>query len=257
MPSNRTRRIRLLLSYDGTEYHGWQIQPNLPTIQGEIETALAQIEGERIQLHGSGRTDAGVHAVGQVAAFDLRNPIPAGNLRRALNRLLPRDIRVLEVTEAQTDFHPRFNAKRKTYEYRMLRAEVCPPFLRRYVHHHPYPLNEEAMIAFAPLLDGEHDFSIFAAADEKDELGHSKVRTIFSSRVYRQGSSEDDLLIYRVTGSGFLKHMVRNIVGVLLEAGKGNLTQADFLRRLDPYCQIPCGPAAPARGLFLINVEYE
>ena len=246
------RRIRLLLSYDGTDYHGWQVQPNLPTIQGEIEKAVEQIEGEKVNVHGSGRTDAGVHALGQIAAFSLRNPIPIDNLRRALNRLLPRDIRVLEVSEAAADFHPRFDAKRKTYEYRLLRGEICSPFLRRYVHHHPYPLDEERMFALAPFLEGEHDFSAFAASDEKDELGHSKVRTIFSSACYR----EADLLIYRVTGSGFLKHMVRNIVGVLLEAGKENLTQDDLWARLQPGCTIPCGPTTPARGLFLVSVEY-
>ena len=252
MDQDATRRIRLLLSYDGTDYHGWQVQPNLPTIQGEIEKAVEQIEGEKVNVHGSGRTDAGVHALGQIAAFSLRNPIPIDNLRRALNRLLPRDIRVLEVSEAAPAFHPRFDAKRKTYEYRLLRGEVCSPFLLRYVHHHPYRLDEDRIFALAPLLGGEHDFSAFAASDEKDESGHSKVRTIFSSRLYGDG----DLLIYRVTGSGFLKHMVRNIVGVLIEVGKGNLTKEDLLKRLETGCGIPCGPSVPARGLFLVGVEY-
>jgi len=246
------RRIRITVAYDGTDYHGWQIQPGLATIQGALETVLGEMEGTRVQVEGSGRTDAGVHALAQVAAFSLENPIPAANLRKAMNRLLPRDIRVLDVAEVPEDFHPRFGATAKTYEYRIFRAEVCPPFDRRYVHHHPYPLNEDAMIAAAPLLEGEHDFSAFAASDERDELGISKARRIFSSRLERCG----DRLIYRVRGSGFLKHMVRNIIGVLLEIGKGNLSAGDLQARLQPGCGIPSGPAAPARGLFLVGVEY-
>ena len=246
------RRIRITLSYDGTNYHGWQVQPELPTIQSALESVLAQIEGAPVHVDASGRTDAGVHALAQVAAFDLANPIPVENLRKAINRLLPRDIRVLTVGEAAPDFHPRFRAIAKTYEYRILRTEVCGPFDRCYVYHHPYPLNEASMIELAPLLEGEHDFSAFAASDEADELGRSKVRTIFSSRLRRS----EDRLVYRVRGSGFLKHMVRNIVGVLLEAGKGNLSRSDLEARLLPGCKIPPGPTAPARGLFLIGVEY-
>src|ERR1700685_2763512 len=246
------RRIKILLSYDGTDYHGWQVQPGLPTIQGALERVSSEIEGRAVQVAGSGRTDAGVHAWGQVAAFSIENPIPADNLRRALNRLLPRDIRVLQVEEAALDFHPRFQAKRKTYEYRIFRGEICSPFERRYVCHHPYPLNVEQMIALAPMLEREHDFTAFAASDARDELEASKGRTIYCSRLELAG----DLLIYRVTGSGFLKHMVRNIVGVLLEAGKGNVDRAGLLARLVPECAIPPGPAAPARGLFLISVEY-
>jgi tRNA pseudouridine38-40 synthase len=246
------RRIKIELSYDGTNYHGWQLQPGLATIQGVLEEIISEIEGQAVQVAGSGRTDAGVHALAQVAAFNIANPIPVENLLRAMNRLLPRDIRVMRAEEAPFDFHPRFKAKAKTYEYRIFRAEICPPFERRYVYHHPYPLRVEEMIATAPLLEGEHDFAAFAASDERDELGASKVRSIFCSRL----AHESDRLIYRVTGSGFLKHMVRNIIGVLLETGKGNVDRAGFLARLEPGCAIPPGPAAPARGLFLISVEY-
>src|SRR5580704_3824314 len=140
------RRIKILVSYDGTAYHGWQVQPGLPTIQGALEQVLSQMEGRPVQVAGSGRTDAGVHAVGQVAAFTIANPIPVDNLRRAVNRLLPRDIRVLSVEEAAPDFHPRFQARRKTYEYRIFRGEICSPFERRYVCHHPYPLAIEEMM---------------------------------------------------------------------------------------------------------------
>ena len=247
-----SRRIRIELAYDGTEYHGWQVQPGLPTIQGTLEAILSDIEGKPVAVAGSGRTDAGVHALGQVAAFTLDNPIPAPNLQRAINRLLPHDIRVMRAQETALDFHPRFDAKAKIYEYRILRAEICQPFEHRYVHHHPYPLHVPRIIDSAPLLEGEHDFTAFAATDERDHAGGSKVRTIWSSRVIESG----DRLVYRVRGSGFLKHMVRNIVGVLLEVGKGNLSANGIEARLTPGCGIPAGPSAPARGLFLVCVEY-
>jgi tRNA pseudouridine38-40 synthase len=247
-----TRRIRMTVSYDGTNYHGWQVQPGLSTIQGTLEAALAEIEGAQVKVAGSGRTDAGVHALAQVAAFTLANPIPVENLRKAVNRLLPQDIRVIQAAEAPLDFHPRFLATAKTYEYRIWRPEICPPFERLYVYHYPYPLDEAAIIELAPAIAGEHDFSAFAASDEKYEQGMSTVRTIYSSTAERRG----DVLLYRVRGSGFLKHMVRNIVGVLLEGGKGNLTRADLQARLRPGCGIPSGPSAPARGLFLMSVEY-
>ena len=165
-----------------------------------------------------------------------------------MNRLLPRDIRVMETAEAQASFHPRYDARAKTYEYRILRAEICPPFDRRYVYHYPYPLDEAAMMRAARMLEGEHDFSAFAAADPIDGLGRSKVRRIFPSCLTRE-HREDARLIYRVRGSGFLKHMVRNIVGVLLEAGKGNLKQPDIEARLQPGCNIPSGPSAPSLGV--------
>jgi tRNA pseudouridine38-40 synthase len=246
------RRIKITVSYDGTDFHGWQVQPGMATIQRSLQEVLTEIEGSPVTIAGSGRTDAGVHALAQVAAFSIANPIPALNLCKAMNRLLPRDIRVLSAEDVPEDFHPRYAAKAKTYEYRILRTEVCPPFVRRYVHHHPYPLDEARILELAPLLEGDHDFTAFAAADERDELGLSKVRRIFSSGAERQG----DLLIYRVRGSGFLKHMVRNIVGVLLEVGKGNLAREAMSARLQPGCTIPSGPTAPARGLFLVSVEY-
>ena len=246
------RRIKIQISYDGTDYHGWQVQPGLPTIQGMLEQTFGEIEGQAVQVAGSGRTDAGVHAIAQVAALSMENPIPLENLRRAANRLLPPDIRVTRVEEAAPDFHPRFQAKAKTYEYRIFRGEICAPFDRRYVCHHPYPLALDEMIRLAPLLEGEHDFTAFAATDDRDELQASKVRTIFCSRLAQEG----ERVIYRVTGSGFLKHMVRNIAGVLMEVGKGNVDRAALLDRLQPGCAIPPGPTAPARGLFLVSVEY-
>jgi tRNA pseudouridine38-40 synthase len=246
------RRIRIDLAYDGTHYHGWQVQPGLPTIQGTLEDVVRAIEGQPVHVAGSGRTDAGVHALAQVAAFSIENPIPVLNLRKAMNRLLPRDIRVWCAQETPLDFHPRFDAKAKTYEYRIWRGEVCSPFDHPYVHHHPYPLRIEDMIEAAPMLEGEHDFTAFAASDDRDQEGGSKVRTIWMSRI----SLEGERLYYRVRGSGFLKHMVRHIVGVMFEVGKGNLTARDIERRLTPGCGIAPGPAVPARGLFLVSVDY-
>jgi tRNA pseudouridine38-40 synthase len=248
------RRIKITIAYDGTDYHGWQIQPGLPTIQGALEDIVSGIEGEPVHVAGSGRTDAGVHALAQVAAFTLQNPIPLYNLRKAINRLLPPTVRILSVEETHPDFHPRYDAIAKTYEYRIHRAETLSPFEWRYTHHFPYPLNEQVFAACAPLLEGEHDFSAFAASDDSDHEGKSMVRTIFSSQARRTGDS----LVYEVRGSGFLKHMVRNIVGMLLEAGKGNLCEADVgALLLDPGQRPrPRGATAPSRGLFLVSVEY-
>ncbi len=238
------RRIRIALAYDGTEFHGWQIQPGLPTIQGTLEEIVGGIEGRPVHVAGSGRTDAGVHALAQVAAFTLENPIPTDNLRRAINRLLPPAIRILDAAEAAPGFHPRFDALAKTYRYSLFRAEICPPFEWRYTHHHPYPLNEARMIEAAPLFEGEHDFTAFAAADDRDTEGKSKVRTVFSSVLAREGQS----LVYTVRGSGFLKHMVRNLTGTLIEMGRGNIDAGAFPDR--------SGPTAPAKGLTLVSVEY-
>jgi tRNA pseudouridine38-40 synthase len=246
------RRIKLTIAYDGTEFNGWQVQPGLPTIQGTLEEIFAGIEKQPVHVAGSGRTDAGVHALAQVAAVTLANPIPLANLRKAVNRLLPASIRITGVEEAALDFNPRYDAISKTYEYRLWREEVCPPFERRYVHHHPYPLDERLMIEAAPRLEGEHDFRAFAASDDRDVLGHSKVRTIFSSRLERCGPK----LVYRVTGSGFLKHMVRNIVGTLIEVGKGNCDRERLVRLLAPTAPVKAGPTSPASGLFLVEVRY-
>ena len=247
------RRLRFEVAYDGTDFNGWQVQPGLPTVQGALEEAIGRLEGSTVHVAGSGRTDAGVHALAQVAAVSIANPIPVENFRRAVNRLLPASIRVFGVREASLDFHPRFHALRKTYEYRIFRDEVCSPFARRYVYHFPYPLDEAAMIEAAAWFEGEHDFTAFAAADEKDALGGSKARTIFRSALTRN----QQLLTYRVTGSGFLKHMVRNMAGMLLEVGKRNLKPDEVARRFEPGRGVrPC-PTAPARGLFLISVEYD
>ena len=251
MTPQAERRIKIKLAYDGTDFHGWQVQPGLTTIQGTLEAVVAEIEGGSVQVAGSGRTDAGVHALEQTAAISIRNPIPVPNLRKAMNRLLPASIRVLSAEEAAPDFHPRFQALAKTYEYRILRAEVCRPWEWRYVHHHPYPLDLDRMLASVPVIEGEHDFTAFAASDARDEEGQSKVRAIFQSRL----EVLPDRLLYRVRGSGFLKHMVRNIVGSLLETGRGNLDESGWRELLSGSAR-KAGPTAPAKGLFLVSVEY-
>ncbi len=247
------RRLRFEVAYDGTDFNGWQVQPGLPTVQGLLEQVIGTIEGKPVQVIASGRTDAGVHAFAQVAAVSVENPIPPDNFRRAVNRLLPASVRVSQVSEAPLEFHPRFDARRKTYEYRIFREEICPPFEHRFVYHHPYPLDETAMIHAAPLFEGEHDFTAFAASDEKDALAATRFRTIFRSNLSRQ----ENRLIYVVSGSGFLKHMVRNMAGVLFEIGKGNLRRDDLLARLEPGCGIRPGPTAPPSGLFLVSVDYQ
>jgi tRNA pseudouridine38-40 synthase len=246
------RRIRITLAYDGTRYHGWQVQPGLPTIQGVLEEIIGGMEGSPVHVAGSGRTDAGVHALAQVAAFTIVNPIPVDNLQRALNRLLPPAIRVLDAAETHAAFHPRFDAVAKTYQYTLFRAPICPPFQWRYVHHHPFPLNEDAMREAARVFEGEHDFTAFAASDNRDEREKSRVRRIFRSELVRSG----DILLYTVRGSGFLKHMVRNIVGTLLETGRGNIAAPEVVRLLSSDISGKSGPTAPAKGLTLQSVEY-
>jgi tRNA pseudouridine38-40 synthase len=250
--SEMPRRIRITLAWDGTEFHGWQFQPGLTTIQGVLEEVVTGLEGRPVHVAASGRTDAGVHARAQVAAFTLDNPIPLENLQRAINRLLPPAIRVLDTAETHADFHPRFDAIAKTYRYTINRAPICSPFEWRYVHHYPYPLDEDAMLAAAPLFEGEHHFAAFAASDERDDDGKSRVRTIFSSTLIRSPGQ----LTYTVRGSGFLKHMVRNIVGTLIEAGRGNLDANAVRAFFRPDYAGKAGPTAPAKGLTLQSVEY-
>ena len=263
------RNLKLILSYDGSEFAGWQVQPERATIQGTLASAIGRLTGENVLPQGSGRTDAGVHALAQVATFQTSSSIPTENWIKALNDILPASIRVLEVTEVAPDFHARKSARAKVYRYRMYRGAICPPFLARYVWHYPFPLDEVAMALAAPLAVGEHDFTSFAAADPErsaagESLNHgehggtrgeaqmSNVRTIFSSAWTREG----DDLIYTVRGSGFLHHMVRNLVGTYLLVGKGTLTQDDFGAILGARDRSAAGPTAPASGLYLVSVEY-
>ncbi len=257
------RNIKLVLAYDGTDFAGWQVQPDQNTIQRTLADAIERVTGERVLPQGSGRTDAGVHALGQVATFQLESPIPAPNLVIALNDTLPPAIRVLSAEGVEEQFHPRAHAKAKTYRYRIYREAICPAFLARYVYHHPYPLEEAAMSAAAQYVVGEHDFTSFAAADPDrsrrieeangDEDGPSNVRTIFSSAFRREGAE----LIYEVKGSGFLHHMVRNLVGTFLLVGKGTLAPGDIVPILESRKRSAAGPTAAASGLYLVSVEYD
>ena len=254
---------KLILAYDGTDFHGWQVQPERATIQGELATAIERITGERVLPQGSGRTDAGVHARAQVASFELRAPIPPENLHRALNRTLPAAIRVLRVEHAEAEFHARHSVRAKTYEYRIFQGEICPPWLARYVYALNWPLEVERMRMAAGLVVGEHDFTSFAArdpdlgkriyAEASEDERPGNVRTIHSSAFERQ---EGDLLVYRVRGNGFLHHMVRNLVGTFIDVGRGHIGPEDVTRILDMRSRAAAGATVPARGLFLESVEY-
>lgn len=298
-PASRT--WKLTLAYDGTGFRGWQVQPGEPTIQGELQAALGRITGETPLPQGSGRTDAGVHALAQVASFALAAPIPAENLHRALNRTLPPSIRVSEARTVRSTFHARHSARAKTYEYRIFRGPICPPFLARYVYECRWPLNLDALQQSAALFTGEHDFSSFAATDPdsstrklttivqptpenrpeqqaaegsprrkpgdslptKDEspagakeplaAAPCTVRTIFCS----DWQSAGELLVYRVRGNGFLHHMVRNLVGTMLDAARGQIQIDEITEILAARSRSAAGPTAPARGLFLHSVEYD
>ena len=221
------RNLKLTLAYDGSDFFGWQIQPNVTTVQGTLVDVLRRITGERIWLYGSSRTDAGVHAEGQAANFKTRNPIPAENLQRALNNLLPPSIRAVKVEEAPLEFHARFHARAKTYRYRILRAPICPPFVCRFVYHYPLPLDDRAMTDVAPLFEGQHDFTTFGTWDP-EEAEQSRVRTVYLSRLERHDGEEE--LVYTVRGRSFLRYQVRKMVGTLIEVGKGRLKPEDIPR---------------------------
>jgi tRNA pseudouridine38-40 synthase len=266
---------KLTLAYDGTDFHGWQVQPGKRTIQGELQSALERIVGEAPLPQGSGRTDAGVHALAQVASFELQARIPAANLVRAMNRTLPGSIRVVEAQVVGEQFHARHSAVAKTYEYRVLpvepsAAQICPPFLARYVYPYSWKLDFEMLQESAAAFVGEHDFRSFAASDpdvatrsgEGQEAGaiqtqtRTTVRTIFASEWREEMKDGFRLLVYRVRGNGFLHHMVRNLVGTTLDVGRGDLSIEEIARIFAARSRAAAGPTAPARGLFLHSVEY-
>lgn len=268
------KTFKLTIAYDGTDFSGWQVQPGEATIQGELQAALGRITGETPLPQGSGRTDAGVHALGQVASFALQAPIPPENLLRALNRTLPASIRVLETEIVPGSFHARHSAVAKTYEYRVFRESVCPPTLARYVLACPWPMDMDALQRAAGLFVGEHNFLSFAASDPdlarrgrisplegppleamRPSAPHP-VKTIFSSAWERQQTAAGELLVYRVRGSGFLHHMVRNLVGTMLDVGRGRLKSEEIPGILATRSRAAAGPTAPARGLYLHSVEY-
>jgi tRNA pseudouridine38-40 synthase len=257
---------KLTLAYDGTDYKGWQVQPGERTIQGELQAALGRIVGETPLPQGSGRTDAGVHALAQVASFLLATRIPAANLQRALNGTLPASIRVTEARTVRSTFHARHSACGKTYEYRIFRAAQCPPFLARYVYASRWPMDRAAIDRAAAAFVGTHDFLSFAASDpdlSTREAGPAEdgkltgtVKTIYASAWEDRESADGPLLIYRVRGSGFLHHMVRNLVGTMLDVGRSRIAPDAIPVILAARNRSAAGPTAPARGLFLHSVEY-
>ena len=276
---------KLIVAYDGTDYSGWQVQPGRATIQGELQAALGRVTGESPLPQGSGRTDAGVHALAQVASFGLEAPIPADNLRRALNRTLPATIRVLETKVVPASFHARHSTVAKTYEYRVfleqrrkgpnegdpLYAVACPPFLARYAYSYPWPLDFGELERAAALFVGTHDFLSFAATDpdqatrlaagddeDTTSLGSSlgAVRTVYRSWWERKQADEGTLLLYRVRGNGFLHHMVRNLVGTMLDVGRGYRRAEEIPWMIEARARAAAGPTAPPQGLFLHSVEY-
>ena len=244
------RTILLIFGYDGFDFKGWQVQPGLPSIQAEMLRAIAGVIGEQPNLEVSGRTDAGVHAIAQAASFETAATIPCENLVKAINRFLPPTIRIFSAEERSPGFHARFHAQAKTYRYRIYRGWVCPPERWRYVHHFPYPLELEAMHRAAAEFLGGHDFTSFTSPEELPK--GSAERTIYRS----QFTEADGELAYTVCGSGFLHHMVRNMVGTLLEVGKGNLQVQDIPRILAARDRRTAGPTLPGKGLWLIEVEY-
>jgi tRNA pseudouridine38-40 synthase len=288
------RNLKLTLAYDGHDFAGWQVQPDRLSVQGTLVSAFEHLTGEKTLPQGSGRTDAGVHALAQIATVTTNSPIPVDNLIRALNDILPRSIRILAAEEMPPEFHARRSAIAKTYRYHIYRGAICSPFQARYVYHHPYPLDESRMIQAASLVEGEHDFTSFAAVDpekrkellsadqetlaanaglepddagletnsaepQPDEPGSHKSRIEINNVrtiFHSQWQRHADELIYTVRGNGFLHHMVRNLVGTFLMVGKGSLSVADVRRILELRDRSAAAATAPASGLFLVSVEY-
>jgi tRNA pseudouridine38-40 synthase len=289
------RNLKLILSYDGSEFAGWQVQPDAATIQGTLASAIGRLTGENVLPQGSGRTDAGVHALAQVATFTTESVIPVENFQRALNGMLPAAIRVVDVREVPLDFHARKSARGKTYRYRMYREEVCPPFVARYVWHYPYPLDEQAIVRAAGEVLGERDFTSFAAVDaeKRGNLGEGFEGELEARAFNREGRKDElrevrkerkeeeqcggrkeeksnvrtifesswervgEEFVYSVRGNGFLHHMVRNLVGTFLLVGKGTLAVEDIGQILEARNRSAAGATAPAGGLCLMGVDYD
>jgi tRNA pseudouridine38-40 synthase len=243
------RTLKLVLEYDGFEYCGWQVQEDVPTIQGVLEEALTTILGQRVRVQGAGRTDAKVHALGQVASFQCASSLPTAALQRGLNSLLPRDVVVYDVQDAPADFHARFSARGKVYAYRILNRPVRAPLRLRYVWHLPHTLDVPAMMVAGTFLQGTHDFASFQATGS---AVNTTERTLTALTITR----EDDEVVLSCTANGFLRHMVRNIVGTLVEVGHGTRMPIDIKRIIDGRDRRLAGATAPPQGLYLVKVLY-
>jgi len=244
------KRIMLTVAYDGTNYNGWQIQPNGVTIEEKLNEAIKDLTGEDIQVIGASRTDAGVHALCNAAVFDTESPILDWKFAPALNARLPEDIRIQKSMEVASDFHPRHCNSKKTYEYRIYRSQYENPIGRQYAHFVYFPLDVDAMTKAANFLVGEHDFESFCS---KKAQVLSTVRTVYEASFREEG----DYLIFRISGNGFLFNMVRIIVGTLLEIGRGAMDVSEVPKILEGKDRSLAGPTAPARGLSLVKYEFE
>ncbi len=246
----RKKRVRMVVAYDGTEYHGWQLQDNGITIESELNRCLSALLGEEIRVIGASRTDSGVHALGNVAVFDMVSRIPPEKISYALNQRLPEDIRIQKSDEVSLDWHPRYCQSRKTYEYRIYRGEFPMPVKRLYSYFTYHVLQVEKMRQAAGYLQGEHDFKSFCQTGAQVE---STVRTIYKIQVEEQGAD----LVIRVCGNGFLYNMVRIIAGTLIEVGQGKRTPDSMGQILEAQNRSAAGPTAPAHGLTLVKYEFD
>jgi tRNA pseudouridine38-40 synthase len=244
------RNIKLMIEYDGTNYLGWQVQPKGATLQGIIEEKLGLLTGESIQLFGSGRTDSGVHAIGQVAHFKTQSQMDVHSMQRALNSLLPRDIVIQKIGEVGEGFHARRHSKSKIYEYRILNRNLRSAFQRGYAWHIPQKLNLTEVKKATQCLVGEHDFSSFRSAGSPTR---TTVRRVIRAE-WKRG--RDGFIRFEIEANGFLKQMVRAIIGTLVEVGKGKMNAEEFRKILESKDRKKAGPTAPAQGLFLKEVKY-
>ena len=246
---------RLLIQYDGTDFHGWQVQENARTIQGELERVIGTIEDAPVKVIGSGRTDAGVHAEGQVANVRVNRPFTPDRLRTAINGNLWRDIRILKAEKTTDEFHARFSAKNKTYLYRIVNAPVMSPFWRRFAHHEARPLNVGTMLEASRLLLGEHDWTAFASANSD---GDSRIRTVTDCSIDSRWDDRANATIieFRISANGFLRYMVRSIMGTILEVGRGEKDFDTIQTAIVGGNRDLAGKTAPAQGLTLLKVEY-
>src|SRR5437773_5548314 len=245
------RYLKLTIAYDGTDFHGWQMQSGKPTIQGEIVSVLRRLTQENIALHAAGRTDAGVHALGQVGSFRTQSGLSAQEFQRALNAILPPTIRIVAAEEVGPDFSARWSARSKIYRYRLYRGKVVPPTLWRYVLHYPFPLDEEKMRDAAARFVGSHDFASFAAStgSEEEERERTTEREIYSAELARTADGEE--LVFTVSGRSFLRYMVRKMVGTLLDVGRGRLKPEDIDRLYESKDRSKAGPTVPPQGLVM------
>ncbi len=256
------RNIKLTLAYDGTDFSGWQVQPGQSTVQGHLNDAAEKLTQSSVTMQGAGRTDAGVHASGQVANFKTESEMSAEEFQRAFNALLPPSIRIMAAEEVGPNFHSRWDALAKTYRYRIFRGRIVPPPLWRYVQYDPFPLDFESMAEAAQKFEGEHDFTSFAAStgSEEDDRERVVVRTIYRSEFLRvpsesaTGGAEE--WVYVVRGKSFLRYMVRKMVGTIVDVGRGRVRLEDISALFDLRDRSKSGPTMPPQGLCLVEVEY-